>query len=71
VGIDVVDGGTDGSGTDVIDSSEDNLNGLDHNTLSTPYALSAGDHLNVTVDDIDSTYVYVKITLEVPLRTVA
>src|SRR3972149_5926059 len=52
LGIDIVDGATDGSGTDVIDSCADNLNGSDVNSLTTPYALSAGDYINVTFDDV-------------------
>jgi len=65
-GIDLIDGGTDGDGTDVIDASDDNLEGLDNNELGTPYALSAGDHLNITLDDFTSaTLVIVKVTLEV------
>lgn len=67
-GIDLVDGSTDGNGTDVIDSCADNLNGSDVNTLTTPYALSAGDYINLTVDDItNSTFISVVISLKVPL----
>jgi len=68
LGIDVVDGGTAGAGTTVIDSCSDNLNGSDVNDLTTPYALSAGDYINVTVDDVTaSTFISVMITLKVPL----
>jgi len=72
VGIDILDGSTDGSGADVIDSCSDNLSGLDSNALSTPYALSAGDYLRVKFDDFAaSTYMTtVTIWLKVPLRTV-
>lgn len=57
VGIDVIDGGTDGNGTDVIDHCADNLSGSDYNTLTTPYAMSADDYLRVKFDDFAaSTY---------------
>ncbi len=70
LGVDIVDGGTDGGGTDVIDSCSDSLNGIDVNTLTTPYALSAGDYINVTVDDVTaSTFISVIISLKVPLAT--
>lgn len=50
VGIKVQDGSTDGSGSDEIDASADNFAGLDSNELTTPYALSAGDHINVVYE---------------------
>ncbi len=68
LGIDVVDGATDGNGSDVIDSCSDNLNGSDINDVTTPYALSAGDYLNVVVDDITaSSTIRVTAILKVPL----
>ena len=68
LGIDVIDGATDGSGTDVIDSCADNLNGFDPNPLTTPYALSAGDVINVKFDDITgSVYSRVDVYYKVPL----
>lgn len=67
LGIDVLDGGTDGAGTTVIDSCSDNLNGLDSNDLTTPLALSAGDYICVKVDDItNSTFISVDIQVKVP-----
>lgn len=51
VGIDLIDGGDDGSGSDVIDSSDDNLNGYDLNT-GVAYGFDSGTVLKVTVDDI-------------------
>ncbi|KKL26405.1 hypothetical protein LCGC14_2395650, partial [marine sediment metagenome] len=70
LGIDVVDGATDGNGSDVIDSCSDNLNGSDVNALTTPYALSAGDYINLVVDDItNSIYIRVDIHYRVPLST--
>jgi len=67
-GIDIVDGGSAGAGTDVIDSCSDNLNGIDYNALTTPYALSAGDYVNVTFDDLTaSTRIAVTILLKVPV----
>ena len=62
LGIDVVDGGTDGSGTDVVDSCSDNLNGLDANDISSSNTFSAGDHINVTFDDFASA-IYCSVTL--------
>lgn len=52
-GIDVIDGGADASGTAVIDSCSDNLDGKDHNVV-TPYAMLAGEWLRVKVDDLGS-----------------
>lgn len=71
VGIDLVDGGADGSGSEVIDSSEDNLNGIDVNTLTTPHIMLSGEHLKITVDDIGATFVMVKVTLKVVLNETA
>lgn len=68
-GIDVVDGGADGSGSAVIDASADNLDGIDCNTLSTPYAMVSGEHLKVKVDDVSSTFVFVKVTLKVKVNS--
>jgi hypothetical protein len=68
-GIDIVDGGADGSGSAVIDASADNLDGVDCNTLSTPYAMASGEHLKVKVDDVSSTFVFVKITLKVKVNS--
>ena len=70
VGVDVVDGATDGNGSGVIDSCSDNLNGSDINDLTTPYDLSAGDYINVVIDNITaSTFISVIILLKVPLGT--
>ncbi len=70
LGIDVVDGATDGNGSDVIDSCSDNLNGSDINDITTPYALSAGDYINVVVDDITaSSTIRVTAILKIPLST--
>ena len=66
-GIDILDGGTDGSGTSVIDKCSDNLNGSDVNTLSTPYALSANDYINIKFDDLETADISVVISLKVPL----
>uniref|UniRef100_A0A6M3IEY7 Uncharacterized protein n=1 Tax=viral metagenome TaxID=1070528 RepID=A0A6M3IEY7_9ZZZZ len=67
-GIDILDGGTDGAGTDVIDSCSNNLSGLDCNTLSTPYALSAGDYICIKTDGlVSSSVVTVTIVIKVPL----
>jgi predicted RecA/RadA family phage recombinase len=69
LGIDLVDGGADGSGSAVIDSCSDNLSGLDDNELATPYAMLAGEVLKLTVDNVtDSTWIYVKVTLKVVLN---
>jgi len=68
LGLDVLDGGAAGSGTDVIDSCSDDLSGLDSNDLSTPYALSAGDYICVKADNIAaSTIVTIDIQLKVPV----
>lgn len=68
LGIDVVDGETDGTGSSVIDSCSDNLNGSDVNDLTTPHALSAGDYINLVVDNVtNSTHISVIILLKVPL----
>ena len=68
LGIDVVDGGTNGSGSDVIDSCSDNLDGSDINDLTTPYALSAGDYINIVFDDVtNGRFISVIILLKVPL----
>lgn len=70
MGIDILDGGTDGSGTDVIDSCSDNLNGLDANDLTTPYSLSAGDYVNVKFDAADASVDFVvDIQIKVPVST--
>ena len=67
-GIDVLDGGTDGNGTGVIDACSNNLNGLDFNDLTTPYALSAGDYLHVKTDAlVASSFISVIVLLKVPL----
>lgn len=64
VGIDVVDGGTDGTGSAVVDSSDDNLDGQDVNE-SVGHALTAGDHINITFDDFDAaTLCVVTVTLK-------
>lgn len=63
VGIDVLDGGTNGSGTDVIDSSDDNFTGTDSNPLSTPYALSDGDYLRVRFDDFAAATYMTTVTI--------
>jgi len=55
VGIDLVDGGAAGSGSDVIDACSDNLDGWDVNALTTPYALSAGDRLKIVYDNFTTT----------------
>lgn len=69
VGIDLVDGGTDGTGTDVINSCSDNLSGIDDNALGTPHTLSAGDHINVKCDDFTAeTHCTVHVTLKVLLN---
>lgn len=69
-GIDIIDGGTAGSGTDNIDSCSDALSGSDVNSLTTPYALSAGDYINVTFDDVDASVDFtIVISLKVPLTT--
>jgi hypothetical protein len=69
LGIDLVDGGADGSGSAVIDSSEDNLDGIDDNELTTPYAMLAGEHIKIAVDDVTaSTFILVKVTLKVVLN---
>lgn len=70
-GIDVLDGGTDGSGAAVIDSSSDNLNGWDANDLTTPHALSAGDYLRVKFDNFTTTPndIVVDVQIKVPLGT--
>ena len=68
LGIDILDGGTDGSGTDVIDSCSDNLNGSDVNNLTTPYALSAGDYINVKFDDVTNDVSFtIDIQVKVPV----
>lgn len=68
LGIDVVDGGADGTGTDVICSCSDNLNGFEvEDTISATHGvLAAGDVLNVKVDDLTTaTYCVVTIWLKV------
>ncbi len=68
MGIDILDGGAAGSGTDVIDSCSDNLNGLDTNDLTTPYALSANDYICVKFDNVDASVDFsVDIQVKVPL----
>jgi hypothetical protein len=68
LGIDVLDGGTDGNGTDVIDSCANNLSGVDSNTLVTPYAMSANDYLCVKFDDLtDGVDFTIDIQVKVPL----
>jgi|GEM_PF-737070 len=64
LGIDVVDGGADGTGTDVICSCSDNLNGLEvEDTISATHGvLAAGDVINVTIDDLASA-VYCVVTI--------
>ena len=68
-GIDILDGGSDGSGTTVIDSCDDNLNGLDSNDL-TPYALDANDYILIKFDDINNDVdITIDIQLKVPITT--
>lgn len=68
LGLDVIDGGTDGNGTDVIDSCDDDLNGLDSNDLTTPYALSANDYIGIILDDVTaSTLITIDVQVKVPL----
>jgi len=70
-GIDVLDGGTDGTGTDVIDACSNNLSGFDINTLTTPHALSAGDVLLLKFDDFTTAPddLVVDILIKVPIST--
>ena len=51
VGIDVIDGGADGSGSTVMDSSSDNLNGYESSTTITSAAIDASDWIKITFDD--------------------
>jgi len=70
LGIDIVDGATDGNGTDVIDSCADNLSGSDVNSLTTPYAVSAGDYINVTFDDVTNDVSFtIDIQVKIPVST--
>ncbi len=72
-GIDILDGGAAGSGSDIIDSSSDNLDGFDANDLPTPYALSAGDFIRIKFDDFDTApdYISVDIQLKVLINATA
>jgi len=68
LGIDILDGGAAGAGTDVIDSCSDNLSGLDTNTLTTPHALSAGDYICVKFDDVSAAVDFtIDIQVKVPV----
>lgn len=70
-GIDVIDGGADGNGTDVIASCTDGLNGYEAETTinATHKVLAAGDILKVKVDDLTTaTYCRVVIWLSAILN---
>jgi hypothetical protein len=51
-GIDVIDGGADGSGTDVMVACTDALNGYESKTTMSSATIDSGDWINIKVDDI-------------------
>jgi len=72
MGIDVVNGGAAGAGTDVICSCSDNLNGVEaENTISGAYSsLAEGHYLNVVFDNYATpTLCVVTIWLRMRLNT--
>jgi len=57
LGIDIIDGGTAGAGTDVIVACTDNLNGVETKAPATAYVLVSGNYLNVKFDDNAGTII--------------
>lgn len=55
VGIDIIDGGSNGAGTDVICASADNLAGLEADAPTSSNFIDAAHYLNVKADNFDST----------------
>ena len=49
LGVDLIDGGVAGAGTDVIQASSDNLNGSEAFTLE--YLMDLGDRIDLTFDN--------------------
>lgn len=73
-GIDVVDGGAAGTGTDVICSCTDNLNGKEAEDTfdATHKVLAAGDWINLTFDDFTAaTFCSVVIIVRTIINTIS